>query len=157
MNPANQKKLFRAFARQLEKGYPPTEEQIKYLIHIFRGIADGRDPSRILGLIYEDGKSKQDETSRANMDLVMHWIACATESRIDQNGKQTKPLTMKKAFEEGSIIAKKLFKVTDTNSYDPGYIKKKWHEHKKQGKSSILRTAADVDSIYEYPITNSKK
>lgn len=157
MNPANQKKLFRAFAKQLENGLPPTKEQTEYLIHIFRGIADGRDPVRILGLTYGNGKSKQDETSRAYIDLVMHWIACAIKPDTDQNGKPIKPYSMREAFEEGSKIARKLFKVTDPNSYDPAYIKKKWYQLKKQGKASIYRTAADQDSIYEYSVPDPKK
>ena len=60
MNPADQKKRFRVFAKQLENGIPPTEEQTQYLIHLFRGIGTGRDPARILGLSYENGKSKED-------------------------------------------------------------------------------------------------
>lgn len=157
MNPSDQKKLFRAFAKQLENGYPPTEEQTNYLIHIFKGLGNGRDPSRILGLKYDDGKSKQDEISRAHMDLVMHWIACATAPDTDKNGNVIKPYSMKKAFEEGSKIARKLFAVTDSDSYDPAYIRKKWYQHKKQGKANIYRTAADSDSIYEYPLPSPKE
>ncbi len=157
MNPADQKKRFRAFAKQLENGEPPTKEQTEYLIHIFRGIADGRDPTRLLGLTYGDGKSKQDETSRAYMDLVMHWIACAIEPDTDQNGKPIKSYSLKEAFEEGSKIARKLFGATDPDSYDPAYIKKKWYEHKKQGKASIFRTASSPNSVYEYAVPALKK
>lgn len=157
MNPADQKKRFRAFAKQLENGEPPTKEQTEYLIHVFRGIADGRDPTRILGLTYGDGKSKQDETSRAYMDLVMHWIACAIEPYTDQDGNSIKPYSMKEAFEEGSKIARKLFEVTDPDSYDPAYIKKKWYEHKKQGKASVVRTASSTDSLYEYAAPSLKE
>ncbi len=157
MNPADQKKLFRAFAKQLENGIPPTKAQTDYLIHIFRGIADGRDPTRILGLTYGDGKSKQAEKSRAYMDFVMHWIACAIKPDTDKYGNPIKPYSMKKAFEEGSKLARKLFAVTDSDSYDPAYIRKKWYQHKKQGKANIYRTAADPDSIYEYPVPDPKK
>jgi hypothetical protein len=157
MNPANQKKRFRAFAKQLENGEPPTKEQTEYLIHIFRGIADGRDPTRLLGLTYGDGKSKQDETSRGYMDFVMHWIACAIEPDADQNSKLIKPYSMKEAFEEGSKIARRLFEVTDSDSYDPAYIKKKWYQHKKQGKASIFRTASVPDSLYEYSAPDPKE
>jgi hypothetical protein len=157
MSPNQQKKRFRAFAKQLENGNPPTEEQTQYLIHVFRGMANGRDPARILGLIYEDGKSKQDEVARANMDLVMHWIACATEADVDQNGQPIKPYSMVKAFEEGSKIAKKLFDAEDSDSYDPAYIKKVWYQKKKEGKVSAFRSASDEDSYYDYEVANPKK
>lgn len=158
MNPANQKKLFRAFAKQLENGLPPTEEQTEYLIHIFRGIGNGRDPTRILGLTYENGKSKQAEISRTNFDLLFHWIACATESDVDKNGNAMKAsYSLNKAFVEASKIAKKLFSNTKSRSYDASYIRKMWYKHKKQGKASIYRTAADQDSIYEYSVPAPKK
>lgn len=156
MTPAGQKKLFRAFAKQLENGYPPTEEQTEYLIHVFRGIGMGRDPARILGLIYDDGKSKQDEVARATLDFVMHWIACATEADLDQNGNPIKPYSMASAFQEGSRIAKKLSGTTKPDSYDPAYIKKVWYERKKQGKVSTVRSASDPDSIYEYTAPDTK-
>ena len=157
MNPADQKKRFRAFAKQLENGTPPTEEQTQYLIHIFRGIGAGRDPSRALGLIYDDGKSKQDEVARANLDLVFHWIACATEADTTQGGKPVKPYSMTKAFEEGSKLAKKLFGDPNTESYDPAYIKKMWYRKMKEHKASAVRSAADKDSIYEHVIPKAKK
>jgi len=157
MSPSDQKKRFRTFAKQLEKGVPPTKEQTQYLIHVFRGIGSGRDPARILGVTYDNGKSKQDEVARANLDIVFHWIACATEVDITQGGEPIKPYSMTKAFEEGSKLAKKLFGDANTESYDPAYIKKMWYQHKKQGKASIYRTAADQDTIYEYPVPTPKK
>jgi hypothetical protein len=157
MNPAYQKKRFRAFAKRLENGYSPTEEQTQYLIHIFREIGKGSEPTRILGLTYDDGKSKQDETARTHMDFIMHWIACATEADVDQNGNPIKPYSMKQAFEEGSKMVRKLSKTTDPDSYDPSYIKKIWYERKKQGKVSAVRSASDPDSIYEYAVPDPKK
>jgi hypothetical protein len=158
MSPADQKKRFRTFAKQLENGVPPTKEQTEYLIHIFRWIGNGRDPTRILGLTYENGKSKQAEIARTNLDLIFHWIACATEPDTDKNGDAIKaPYSLAKAFVEGSKIAKKLFGNTKSGSYDAAYIKKMWYQHKKQGKASIYRTAADQDSIYEYPVPTPKK
>ena len=156
MTPADQKKLFRAFAKQLENGHPPTEEQTEYLIHVFRGIGTGRDPTRILGLRYDDGKSNQDEAARIHMDFVMHWIACATEAVIDEDGNPIKPFSMDQAFKEGSKMMRKLSGITGTVSYDPIYIKKVWYERKKQGKVSTLRSASDPDSIYEYTAPDSK-
>ncbi len=156
MSPADQKKRFRAFAKQLENGAPPTEEQTQYLIHVFRGIGIGRDPARILGLTYGDGKSRQDEVARAILDLVMHWIACATEADVDQNGNPIKPYSMTRAFQEGSKLAKKLSATTNPDAYDPSYIKKVWYERKKQGKVSTIRSASDPDSIYEYTAPDPK-
>jgi hypothetical protein len=156
MNPANQKKLFRAFAKQLQNGIPPSEAQTKYLIHIFRGIADGEDPKKILGLTYDSGYSEQDERAKVIMDLVMHIISCEINP-INEYGEPQKPLSLTKAFEKGSILAKRFFNKTDSDSYDPAYIKKKWYEHKKQGRESIYRTAISPDSIYEYTVTNPKK
>jgi hypothetical protein len=157
MNPADQKKRFRVFAKQLENGIPPKEEQTQYLIHVFRGIASGRDPARILGVTYDNGKSKQDEVARANLDLVFHWIACATEVDITQGGEPIKPYSMTKAFEEGSKLAKKLFGDANTESYDPAYIKKMWYRKIKEHKASAIRSATDKDSIYEYVIPKAKK
>ena len=157
MNPADQKKLFRAFAKQLENGFPPTDEQTQYLIHVFRGMGAGRDPARILGLTYGDGKSKQDETSRSNMDFIFHWIACATDPDIDQNGQPIKPYSMKEAFEEGSRIATKLFGEDSDCSYDPAYIRKMWYEKKKIHQANTLRSASDRDSIYEYSTPKKNK
>ena len=157
MSPADQKKRFRAFAKQLENGDPPTEEQTQYLIHVFRGMGAGRDPARILGLTYDDGKSKQDETSRSNMDFIFHWIACATDADIDQNGQPIKPYSMKEAFEEGSRIATKLFGEDSDCSYDPAYIRKKWYEKKKIHQANTLRSASDRDSIYEYNTPKKNK
>jgi hypothetical protein len=157
MTPADQKKRFRAFAKQLENGTPPSERQTHDLISIFRGISEGRDPARILGIVYGDGKSKQDENARAVMDLVMHWIACATEADIDQNGNPIKPYSMVRAFQEGSKIARTLSGTVDPDAYDPSYIKKVWYERKKQGKVSTVRSASDPDSIYEYTVPDPKE
>jgi len=156
MTPADQKKRFRAFAKQLENGHPPTKEQTEYLIHLFRGIGTGRDPVRILGLTYEDGKSKQDEASRVMLDFVMHWIACATEPDVDQNGKTIEPYSMAKAFQEGSRMAKQLSGTKKPDTYDPAYIRKVWYERKKQGKVHTVRSASDLDSIYEYAAPDPK-
>ena len=157
MTPEDQKKRFRAFAKQLENGHPPTKEQTEYLIHLFRGIGTGRDPARILGLTYGDGKSKQDEISRVIMDFVMHWIACAIEPDVDQNGKPIKPYSMFKAFQEGSRIAKHLSGTEKPDAYDPTYIRKVWYERKKQGKVRAVRSAFDTDSIYEYATPDPKE
>lgn len=132
MTPADQKKVFRAFAKQLENGHPPTKDQTEYLIHVFRGIGMGRDPARILGVAYENGKSKQDEDSRIMLDFVMHWIACATEADVDQNGDPIKPYSLANAFQEGSRLAKKLSKTTKPDAYDPAYIRKVWYERKNR-------------------------
>lgn len=157
MNPADQKKRFRAFAKQLENGFPPTKEQTQYLIHVFRGIGTGRDPARILGLSYENGKSKEDEVARINMDLIFHWIACATQANVDKDGMPIKPYSKTKAFEEGSRIAKMLFGAGAESKYDSAYIRKLWYQKKKEHQANTLRSAFDKDSFYEYTIPKQKK
>lgn len=156
MNPADQKKRFRALAKQLDNGIPLSNKQTRDLITIFRGISEGRDPTRILGLNYGDGKSKQDEAARALLDFVMHWIACATADDTDENGDPIKPYSMKEAFEKGSEMLKKLSGTMDPDAYDPSYIKKVWYERSKQGKVSPFRSASDPDSIYEYAVPDPK-
>ena len=108
-------------------------------------------------MTYDNGKSKQDEVARANLDIVFYWIACATEADITQGGKPIKPYSMTKAFEEGSKLAKKLFGDANTESYDPAYIKKMWYRKIKEHKASAIRSATDKDSIYEYVIPKAKK
>lgn len=157
MNPAAEKKTFRAFAKQLEDGIPPTEEQTKYLIHVFRGIGTVRDPIRILGLSYENGKSKEDEVARINMDLIFHWIACATQANVDIDGMPIKPYSKTKAFKEGSKIAKILFGAGAESKYDSAYIRKSWYQKKKEHQANILRSAFDKDSFYEYTVPKQKK
>jgi hypothetical protein len=151
MSPAKQKKLFRAFAKQLASGKPPTDKQTEYLIYLFQGLGDGRDPSRILGLTYDNGMTREDDDVRSNLDLILHWIACATEEYTAQDGSIIKAdYSMANAFEEGSRLAKKIFNSENPNSYSPEYIKKIWYQRKRKGKTSSVRLAGDQDSPYEY-------
>jgi hypothetical protein len=91
------------------------------------------------------------------LDFVMHWIACATEADVDQNGNPIKPYSMARAFQEGSRIARELSGTTKPDAYDPAYIKKVWYERKKQGRVSAIRSDAAPDSIYEYTTPDPKE
>ena len=78
LTPSEQRKRFKAFARQLDKKILPTEEQLEWLKQTFSALSDpNRDPLRVLGLNYSAGRSAAKEIAAQKMDLLMHWIAGA--------------------------------------------------------------------------------
>jgi hypothetical protein len=156
-SPSEQRKIFAAFARQLEQGVLPTEEQLEWLQRTFDALSDpDRDVMRVLGLNYTAGRSPAKEVAAQKMDVLMHWVAGA----ISQDTSAYKnpedcppPLPLEEAFEEAAKIAKLLFCNDATSTmYDSGYIRKCWYETESRHRQSPDRNPLDPRTYYSFPV-----
>jgi hypothetical protein len=156
-SPLTQRKIFARFAKQLEKGLPPNEEQTRWLIGVFSSLSNpNRETDRVLGLKYGAGQSAKKEIAASKMDMLMHWIAGATSSDTShlKNPNDAKPaMGIEEALHLASEIAKTLFKDdSKVDSYDYYYIKKCWYDQEKHHRQEPYRNIDSPDVFYEFPI-----
>lgn len=156
-SPLSQRKRFARFAKQLEKGLPPNEEQTRCLIGVFSALSNpNRETDRVLGLKYGAGQSAKKEIAASKMDMLMHWIAGAISSDIShlENPSDAEPaMGIDEALHQASEIAKTLFKDdAAVDSYDYYYIKKCWYDKEKHHRQELLRNIESPDVFYEFPI-----
>jgi hypothetical protein len=154
--PLAQRKRFANFAKQLESGMPPTEEQTIWLIGVFSALSDpNRETDRVLGLKYGPGHSLANEQAASKMDVLMHWIAGAISSEtshLKNPSDAEPPMSLEEALHKASELAKVLFKGDPkSESYDYAYIKKCWYDKEKQHRQSLYRDSESPDVFYEFP------
>lgn len=160
LTPAGQRKCFKAFAEQIDRGVPITDEQLKWLQRTFLALSNpDRDVTRVLGLNYTAGHSAQKEIAAQKIDVLMHWIAGAIskDTAPYQDPRDSPPpLTVSEAVSEAAKIAKSLF-TQDTNSsqYNEEYLRKCWYDGEKHYRQSAYRDAFDPGSYYKFPVTSS--
>ncbi len=156
-SPLTQRKKFARFAKQLESGMPPTEEQTIWLIGVFSALSDpNRETDRVLGLRYGPGQSAKKEIAASKMDMLMHWIAGAISSdtfHLENPSDAEPPMSTDKALHKASELAKILFVgETDVERYDYAYIKKCWYDKEKKYRQSLYRDSESPEVFYEFPI-----
>lgn len=155
--PSAQRKRFKAFAIQIDKGLPLTGKQLAWLKHTFLALSDpNRDVMRVLGLKYTAGHSAQKDLAAQKMDFLMQWIASAinedTAPYKDPNDSPA-PMTLEQAFAEAARLAKVLFaNDPKSQSYDRDYIKKCWYDQSKVDRQSPYRDPSDPKSYYDFPV-----
>jgi hypothetical protein len=155
--PSEQRKRFEAFANQIRKGTPLTDDQLEWLKCTFLALSDpDRDVMRVLGLNYTAGHSAKKEIAAQKMDFLMHWIAGAISpdnTYLADPEHALPPLSLEEAFEKAAEIAKVLFK-EDPNStqYDSSYIRKCWYDSDKRHRQSPDRHPFDPGTYYSFPI-----
>jgi hypothetical protein len=156
-SPLTQRKRFARFAKQLEKGLPPNEEQTNWLIGAFSALSDpNREADRVMGLKYGAGHSLANEQSATKMDVLMHWIAGAISSdtsHLENPNDAEPPMGVEEALHKASELAKILFLGDpDVERYDYAYIKKCWYAKDKQHRQALYRSIDSPDVFYEFPI-----
>ena len=155
--PLAQRKRFANFAKQLESGMPPTEEQTIWLIGVFSALSDpNRETDRVLGLKYGPGHSLAKERAASKMDMLMHLIAGAISSdtsHLKNSNDADAPMGIEDAIIMASETAKLWFKGDDdTEQYSYAYIKKCWYAKEKKYRQSLYRDSESPEVFYEFPI-----
>lgn len=154
-SPLEQRKRFARFARQLEKGIPPTREQTEWLIETFKALSDAESKAEeVLGIKYGRGQGLSKEEALCKMDFIMHWIAGATSSdtsHLFDPKDALPPLGIEVAFDQASVIAKELFREDPSSeSYDREYIKKCWYDKTKNYRQSLNRDENSPNTYYDF-------
>lgn len=96
------------------------------------------------------------EEAARKMDFLIHWIACAISddsSHLADPNDATPPLSLEAAFEEASVIAKRLFTLDPKSErYDKDYIRKCWYATEISRRKSLYRDSSDPDSYFDFPV-----
>lgn len=142
-SPGKGRARFLSIAKQIEQGTPLTAEQQEWLRTAMLALAvPHSDPAQILGLKYGPGQSHEKDEAARKMDIVMHFISCAVSedtSHLKDPADAIPPMSLENALEEGSKLAKMLFKVPDDLKYDKEYIRKCWYQMSKDERNNIYR------------------
>jgi len=156
-SPLAQRKRFCKFAKQLEKGIAPNQEQTRWLIDVFTALSDpNRETDRVLGLKYDAGQSNAKQLAASKMDILMHWIACAISSdtsHLKNPNEATPPMSIEEAITKAAELAKRVFDGDPKSTkYDREYIKKCWYNKNKRHRQEPYRDSASPEAFYIFPI-----
>ena len=135
MNPLDNLKRIKAFAKHLKNKKELTAKQYQYLADVFERIGNGEDPSDVLGIKFKRGSSAKDAQARQKISLALHWVANAILSEAEGG----LGYTLERAFEE-----------VENHFPDFSYelLKKYWYQPDKSHMKNQERTPFDPDSPF---------
>ena len=136
MTPKEQRQRLLRLAEQLRDGSETLEDRA-YLASRLEAVCEGEDAKKAFGLAYTRGTSRTDEDNRAELNLILSWVAAAKDKTLGHGW------TLTKALDEAEKICKErnpMFKPLERS-----YLEKKWYSSRNKYKDDPSLKLSDVN------------